>query len=500
VDVGEIVAAKYQIERSLGKGGMGYVVAARHLQLGHAVAIKLLAPELCQNEQAVARFLREARAAARIRSEHVARVLDVGTLDDHSPYIVMEFLEGRDLAKELEQQRNLSVDQAVDYILQSCEALADAHALGIVHRDLKPANLFRTERPGGAPLIKLLDFGIAKALVAEGQGEAVSLTSTQGVIGSPCYMSPEQVRRPAAVDTRSDIWSLGIILHEFLAGSPPFVADTAMSILAAVVTDEPPSLRDLRFDVPPELAAVVKKCLAKNPDDRYPDVVELAFDLKPFARETGDAAYARISAILRPHKTRRESAPAPIPWSSDAPTLESGGSKPGSLQSARPGDVAPPGTMATWGKSQGGGPTSRRRHVAWAAVAVVLLGLGALARYASRANPTIASIASQPGAPSFPESVPPIPQAAALVLPALTSQNLSSSTHEPDAAAAQAPPTASAPESAKSIAPTPLRSQRSIGASPAATKPSGSMVAKERPTKSDGKREAAPDDPLDGRH
>src|SRR5450432_2680148 len=144
VVIGDILAAKYKVEKTLGKGGMGYVVAARHLQLDQQVAIKILVPELTENEDAVARFLREARAAVRIRSEHIVRVLDVGTLDDGTPFMVMEFLEGKDLAKELEERNKLPVGEAIDYVLQVCEGLAEAHAVGIVHRDLKPANLFIT--------------------------------------------------------------------------------------------------------------------------------------------------------------------------------------------------------------------------------------------------------------------------------------------------------------------------------------------------------------------
>src|SRR5262245_55738847 len=169
VVVGDIVAAKYKVERMLGKGGMGYVVAARHMQLDQPVAIKILVPELAENQDAVARFLREARAAVKIRSEHIVRVLDVGTLDDGTPFMVMEFLEGRDFAREIEERKTLPVRDAVDYVLQVCEGLAEAHSLGIVHRDLKPANLFITRKSNGTELVKILDFGISKALVIEGQ-------------------------------------------------------------------------------------------------------------------------------------------------------------------------------------------------------------------------------------------------------------------------------------------------------------------------------------------
>jgi serine/threonine protein kinase len=305
VEIGDVVADKYRVESVLGRGGMGYVVAANHAQLDRRVAIKLLNPEYCESADAVARFLREARASVRIESEHVAKVLDVGTLDSGAPYMVMELLEGQDLAHELRARSVLPVDDAIDYVLQACEALAEAHALGIVHRDLKPANLFKTCRTDGSPLIKVLDFGISKALVAEGQA-AISLTSSQDLVGSPPYMSPEQVRRPKSVDVRSDIWSLGVILHEFLGGRAPFAADAPMSVLAAVVSDPPESLRSLRPDLPETLYDVVSKCLEKDPSDRYQEILDLVDALTPCAPDAAKSAFSRIKAIVQSAKRRAQ--------------------------------------------------------------------------------------------------------------------------------------------------------------------------------------------------
>src|SRR6187549_2799480 len=220
IQQGELLAGKYRVEQVLGAGGMGYVVAAMHEQLGQRVAVKLLVPELCENEDSVTRFLREARAAVKIHSEHVARVLDVGELTNGSPYMVMEFLSGRDLAEELDLPGELEIEVAIDYVLQASEAVAEAHSLGLIHRDLKPANLFLTHRPDGSPLVKVLDFGISK--VSSPEAAQLSLTHTQAMMGSPLYMSPEQMRSSKDVDRRADIWSLGIILHELLAGDVPF--------------------------------------------------------------------------------------------------------------------------------------------------------------------------------------------------------------------------------------------------------------------------------------
>src|SRR5688572_5756722 len=278
---------------------MGYVVAAMHLELGQRVAVKFLMPELCRNEEPVMRFLREARAAVRIRNEHVARVIDVGKLDTGAPYMVMEYLEGNDLADELDRRKHLSVEESVDFILQASEAIAEAHTLGIVHRDLKPSNLFLTWRADGSALVKVLDFGISKAMVNEEGGAAASLTGTQALLGSPSYMSPEQVRKPKTVDVRTDVWALGVILYELLTGTQPFTAETPMSVLAAVVSDPTPSVRETRPDIPIELQAVIERCLAKDPKKRFQSIADLADALAPFAAPAAAHSVLRISGMLR---------------------------------------------------------------------------------------------------------------------------------------------------------------------------------------------------------
>jgi eukaryotic-like serine/threonine-protein kinase len=377
---GELLAGKYRVEQVLGAGGMGYVVAAMHEQLGQRVAVKLLVPELCENEDSVTRFLREARAAVKIRSEHVARVLDVGELTNGSPYMVMEFLSGRDLAEELDLPGQLEVPVAIDYVLQASEAVAEAHSLNLIHRDLKPANLFLTQRPDGTPLVKVLDFGISKAInVDDSALEPVpSLTATHSLLGSPAYMSPEQIRRPKSVDIRTDIWSLGSILFELLARDPPFNADSPLALLAAVVSDPLPSIRDKRPDVPVELEAVIAKCLEKNPDNRYQTVAELADALAPFAPRSMPSV-SRISGILRSVSIR----PTPADKSpSSERTLQS----PGTPISEQPTEVqrvniitpAPPArseknTKTDWEATASLAGRSRRRAV------VATLGLaGAL--------------------------------------------------------------------------------------------------------------------------
>jgi serine/threonine-protein kinase len=308
VQSGEILANKYVVEHVLGEGGMGIVVAALHRELGTRVAVKFLRPEFCQVPEAVGRFLREAQAAVQIQSEHVARVTDVGKLENGAPYMVMEFLRGRDLAAELEQRGQLGVSEVADYVLQACEAVAEAHALGIVHRDLKPGNLFLARRPDGTPLIKVLDFGISKARPNE--AIAQNLTATQSVMGSPLYMSPEQLRSAKNVDHRTDVWAFGVILHELVSGAPPFRAETVSGLIATVVTDAPPPLRALRRDVPTGFEEAVLRCLEKDVSRRLQHVGELAVLLAPFASASAALSVQRITGILQSAGVATQVAPS----------------------------------------------------------------------------------------------------------------------------------------------------------------------------------------------
>jgi serine/threonine-protein kinase len=299
VAIGELVAGKYRVERVLGQGGMGVVVAAMHEQLAQRVAIKMLLPEATTSPNALARFTREARAAAAIRGQHVARVIDVGALDGGAPYIVMEYLEGRDLADTIAERGPLPPEEAVAFVLQACEAIAEAHSAGIIHRDLKPSNVYVTTGPDGSPLVKVLDFGISKALLAS--GEEGTLTTTSSFVGSPVYSPPEQLVHAHDVDGRADIWSLGTILFEALSGRPPFVGDSVMHVAARIFNESPTPLHELRPELPADLCAVVMRCLKKLPDDRYPDVRALAEALAPFAPSHSDSAerVARIVAASR---------------------------------------------------------------------------------------------------------------------------------------------------------------------------------------------------------
>ncbi len=278
VGEGEVIAGRYRVERVLGVGGMGVVVAATHLGLDQRVAIKFVLPLATEDDALLERFVREARSVARLRSEHVTKVLDVGKLDTGAPYMVMELLEGCDLAALIAKHGPLPVETAADYIAQACEAVAEAHAQGIIHRDIKPQNLFLTTSVGGAPLVKVLDFGVSKVCIAGVQ----TLTQSTMLVGSPLYMSPEQMRSARDVDPRSDVWSLGVVLFELLTGRVPFDADSMPALCLKVVGDDMPRLDRHRGDVPAELAAIILRCLAKDPAWRYRDAAELGAALKCF--------------------------------------------------------------------------------------------------------------------------------------------------------------------------------------------------------------------------
>jgi eukaryotic-like serine/threonine-protein kinase len=280
VHEGQTIAGKYRVEHVLGRGGMGVVVAAMHLQLHQRVALKLILPSTLSQPGSVERLLREARAAAGLRSHNVARVLDVGQLDSGAPFIVMEFLDGANLAQVLREHGPLSVPSAVGYMLQCCDALAEAHEQGIIHRDLKPENLFLTRGAGGAPLIKVLDFGISK--VAAGDA-GPPLTLTSGMLGSPLYMAPEQMRSSHDVDARADIWSMGAILYELLSGEPPFQADTFAELCVKVSGGARPAFDELCVIVPPVLVSAIARCLDLSPERRFPTVAALAAALEPFS-------------------------------------------------------------------------------------------------------------------------------------------------------------------------------------------------------------------------
>lgn len=371
VGPGDVIAGKYRIERVLGRGGMGVVVAATHLRLDEKVAIKFLLPGALGNADALGRFDREARAAAKIRSEHVAKVLDVSNLENGAPFMVMEHLEGNDLAQVVRKKGPLAIVSAVTFMLQVCEVLAEAHAQGIVHRDLKPGNLFVTTRADGTPSIKVLDFGISKMMEggATSEPQAV-LTSTNTVLGSPIYMSPEQMTTPKAVESRADIWSFGATLYMLLTGKPPFDGDSIAQVCGMILVAKPPNLLELRPDAPPALGEIITRCLQRKIDDRWPNVGALAAALAPFAGESGRLSAERAQRVLETTGSLGKHVPALAAASG------------GSIQAtpASP-DKAPPKTMVGWANTGDAAIEAPRSRLQWPLIAggvMAVLAVGVL--------------------------------------------------------------------------------------------------------------------------
>ncbi len=299
-----MVAGKYRVERILGEGGMGVVVAAEHLSLRQRVAVKFLRPESLARAEAVERFVREAQSAAAIQNEHVARIIDVGTQESGAPYIVMEHLTGRDLGDLLRERGALPAEEAIGYVLQACEAMAEAHARGIVHRDLKPSNLFLASVIGGPPVVKILDFGLAKTIPVEPAAVPEdTFTTTDVVMGSVHYMSPEQMRSLKQADLRSDIWALGVILYELVSGQRPFQGNSIPASLIMIGLDPPRPLEP--GCVPPGLEAVIMRCLEKDKERRPQTISELAVLLAPFASQSALASLDRIIEYQRESHTLR---------------------------------------------------------------------------------------------------------------------------------------------------------------------------------------------------
>ncbi len=458
VQEGQVLAGKYRVERVIGAGGMGVVVQATHLQLDQRVAIKFLLPTAAANPEVVARFAREARAAAKVQGEHIVRVMDVSQLEDGTPYMVMEYLEGSDLAHEIEHQGPLPVTRAVGWVLEACEAIADAHAAGIVHRDLKPANLFLSRRRDGGTTVKVLDFGISKTLpTGRESGSEMSLTTTSAVMGSPLYMSPEQMRSSRNVDARADIWAIGVILYEALAGHVPFMAEAMPELCAKVLMEEPLPIASARTDVPAQVVAAIETCLKKNPAERFPNVAELAAALAPFGPPSAATSAERARATLVAAGMPVRAAPEPV-----GPALAAAVSEP------RAGS-----TGVAWGTVTQRGSRARPALIAGVSIGAALLIAVPLA-FVLRGRPD----ASQPATPL-------VSSASEAPLPSIEADPTASVV--PSSARSAAPDdSASAPVQPLGVARTddrtPQRTPKPSASSTATSAPPGTTPAATSPT------------------
>jgi serine/threonine-protein kinase len=403
---GEVLDGKYRVERVLGAGGMGVVVSATHMRLAQRVAIKFLLPHAVEDEHTVARFAREARALARLDSEHIARVIDVGELASGVPYMVLEHLVGHTLADLLHARGALPIDEAVSYVLEACDAMAEAHAAGIVHRDLKPENLFLAARSDGTTVIKVIDFGISKMTdPLDLVPRSSTLTGAASIVGSPLYMSPEQLCAARDADPRSDIWSLGVTLFELLTAQGPFAWRSVPELCAAVLKEPARPLRELLPDAPAPLEAVLLRCLEKEPSKRPVDMNELAAELACFGLADRARSLSRTSRTRRPVATVPEPDLTPIQVADPEWT-------------ARPSETLQLSGMTTGAEPDVPGFRSMPRMAALIFLAAMLVSLATVRGLRGRihapaaANPAIAAAPSAP----LPLTIEPEPAAPSLPL------------------------------------------------------------------------------------
>lgn len=473
---GSVLAGKYRVQRILGQGGMGVVVEARHIALDERVALKFLLPEYASHPEAAERFLREARAAVKIKSEHVARVTDVGQLEGGEPYMVMEYLDGSDLSNLLEKQGPFSLPDAVDYLIQGCEAIAEAHSYGIVHRDMKPANLFLTRHTDGAPLVKVLDFGISK--VTGGGVEA--LTRTTAAMGSALYMSPEQMQQTRSVDHRTDIYALGVSLYEMLAGKQPFFADTLPQLCAEILTGTPTPLRTTRPEISDHFAAVLERAYARSTAHRYQTVAEFVTALAPFAPARTQSSIDRVCRMAGLPPPIAGAPPQSMPPPAQRPSQGPGqgpGMVPVQISQSQPhmilGAYNGPqssGAAAAFANGRntnanlsttGGTGGSSSKPILFAGIGLVLLALGSIGAFVvfrSNLIPTSQPISHTPA--SGPEvSANPAGDTNPAGAPSVTSSAVAPPpTTEPEAPVAptSAPTTPPTPPTADPVVPVPL--------------------------------------------
>ena len=284
--IGQVLGGKYRAIRVLGEGGMGTVYECEHVALHRKVAVKVLHPAQAKKKASVARFQNEAHVAGAIGHPNICEIYVMGEIEDGSPFLVMELLQGETLAERIASEGAMPFDDIIDVISQVLSGLVAAHDKGIIHRDIKPENIFLARRVGAAPIIKLLDFGVSKMLPEfQTSEDALDLTRTGMVMGTPYYMSPEQARGERNLDGRVDVYACGVVLYEAIAGKRPFLAPNYNALLLAIINTNPRPLREVRPNTPPELEAIIQHAMAKNRNDRYASAKLFLRDLQPPAAE-----------------------------------------------------------------------------------------------------------------------------------------------------------------------------------------------------------------------
>jgi len=495
LDEGTVVAGKLRIVRLLGMGGMGAVYEVEHAFTKHRRALKLLHPEMLEHPMVVARFLREASAAGHIGNAHIVETFDAGTLEGGEPYIVMEMLEGETLASRLEREQRLPVGELADLVRQACDGVQAAHAAGIVHRDLKPENLFVVQRDG-KPFVKVLDFGISKfdrSLVSGGGRDANASTKEGSSLGTPYYMSPEQVDGDKDLDARTDVYALGVILYECASGQRPYVAEALPKLAVLIHVGKPERLSGLRPELPRAFVDVVHKAMARDKGERFQTAAELGSALAPFGREALDATMPELTGVRggssRPPPAVRATSEPPATGASSEPPSPGAGAARGAAAVARPSGKTMGGSSLSVAREKpratGGG-----RVVALVAIGALVLGATAVvmttrggaggaggAPIPATAEPFKLPVVGS----ATPSALPPLPAATVSAIePVLPAPSETASTRSPASAGTASAGTASAALSSAGPSRVAKPPRGVPSGAPPGAKPAGSTRADQR--------------------
>lgn len=464
---GMIIDRRYRVEKVLGQGGMGMVLKGTQLALSRPVAIKLMLPNVLGSADSFLRFEREAKVLAQLSHPHIVQVIDNGVFGDHA-YLVMEYLEGKDLAAVLDERIVLPIGEAVQYLLQTCDAVHEAHEQGIIHRDLKPANMFLTKGRSGSARIKVLDFGLAKPAINEANaGSSMQLTQTgYSAMGTPMYMPPEQMGQFKHLDRRSDIWSLGVILYQLITGRFPFEALNIQFLTAAILRDKPTAPSVYLPDIPPELEQIILRCLEKDPLMRFATVAELETALQPFASQP-----ARISLNAPPQGP-------PAATLSDMRTLPYRPSQPGPIVDATTLPLArsalPPRALSNNQAAVTPPPAPLHTKTALSPATKIALGVGAVLASAIIAILATQLRASSASADPTPSTSAPIQSTGPISTPAIqeSAPPTSTATQAASAASSGSMPPAGG-NTAKTPMPIPQKSVASAQTTAVPSSPTG---------------------------
>jgi eukaryotic-like serine/threonine-protein kinase len=460
---GQMITPTLRLERPLGEGGMGAVWIAEHLGLQTQVVVKFMAEELAATDEGKNRFSKEAAATAQVRSPHVVQTLDYGVTDDNVPYLVMELLDGHDLGREIDQCGKLKPETVVALVIQLSRALSRVHECGIIHRDIKPNNIFLCDAGGGEIFVKLLDFGVAKTHASSGLGNT---TNTGTMLGTPYYMSPEQIMGAKEIDARSDLWSVAVVVYEALTGGKPFDGDTVGGLAVKIMRDEIPVPSKVNPELPASFDSWFSKACAREPEDRFPSARELSDALAasfsmPDSLQGSQPRFAPVIANSVHPGANTDEAFAPTALDASTPGVREGVSRDATMQSQETARDAKVSRGWMFGLAMGVG-----------AIGLALgLGLPRLLSSEASAQPPVgvvaeaASVVHVVSATHQDDSEPPLVRA----IPAASSA--------PMVATASASGSVDPPQPSKTVRAAPPPATKNGGAKPPATPPAATTAS-----------------------